>query len=125
MWVGLGTQLDAREEEPAAANWTVLGGAGSRVLCSSPPTYIGAVSGFGLGVGVGTCADLRWDPVGLLGLELGLSSKIRRCPNPKFFLLGLLLLIFLLMSVDQKYFWSLVAAFVQRGWSSDPDPEIF
>ena len=85
MWVGLGTQLDACEEGTAAANWTAIGGAGSRALCSSPPTYIGAVSGFGLGVGVGAWAVLWWDPVGLLGLELGLSSKIRRCPNPIFF----------------------------------------
>ena len=123
MWIVLGTQLDARdgEEGIVAASWTALGGMDSRVLCSSPPTYIGEIFRFGLGA-----ADLGLTAsVGLLGLELGLSSKIRRCPNPNFFLLGLLLLIFLLMSVDQKYFWSLVAAFVQRGWSSDPDPEIF
>ena len=62
MWVGLGTQLDAREEGTAAANWTAIGGAGSRVLCSSPPTYIGEVSGFGLGAadsGLRALADLH------------------------------------------------------------------
>ena len=103
---------------------SALGGTGSRDLCSSPLAYIGDASGFALGdVGL-LWNDLRWAPVGLIGFGLGLSSKIRRCPNLKFFLLRLLLLIFLLNAAGQKKFLLLFGAFGERGQPSDPTERI-